>query len=438
MAYGLLVFLSAPACDGARAVSAQDVLDISTVWSGHPVGFSLLTDGDGQYVAFYDQERRMTVARRRLDERRWQFKQLDSVLGWDSHNYVTMALDEQGHLHISGNMHVGPLVYFRTEHAGDIQSLQGIPAMVGVLENRCTYPRFMKGAAGELIFTYRDGASGRGNQIYNVYDWRRRTWRRLLDTPLLDGRGAMNAYPVGPTRGPDGFFHLCWVWRDTPDCSTNHDVSYARSRDLVHWETAGGLPVDLPMTIETKGVVVDPVPAGGGSINGNTRVGFDSEKRPIVTYHKFDAQGNTQIYNARYEGTDWHIYQVSDWDYRWDFQGGGSIEFEVRVSAVRAHTDGSLTQKYSRKEYRAGVWTLDEATLRPVAETAQRPRWPAALARPESGFPGMTVRWCHDSGGSSEPGVRYVLRWETLGPNRDRARDVAPPASMLRLYRLSD
>jgi hypothetical protein len=349
-----------------------------------------------------------------------------------------MALDEQGHLHVSGNMHVGPLVYFRTERPGDIQSLRRVPAMVGTLEGRCTYPHFLKGPVGALIFTYRDGASGRGNQIYNAYDCQSRTWRRLLDTPLLDGRGAMNAYPVGPTRGPDGFFHLCWVWRDTSDCSTNHDVSYARSKDLVRWETAGAVPVDLPMTIETRGVVVDPVPAGGGTINGNTRVGFDGEKRPIVTYHKYDARGNTQIYNARYEGTRWRIYQASDWDYRWDFQGGGSIEFKVRVSAVRAHADGALTQKYSRKGHGSGVWTLDEATLRPVDETTAKPRWPAALARPESDFPGMTVRWCSDSGGSAEPGVRYVLRWETLGPNRDRARDVTPPASTLRLYRLAD
>lgn len=414
------------------------MLDISPVWSGHPVGFALLTDGDEQYVAFYDQDRRMTVARRCLDESRWEFRQLDSVLGWDSHNYVTMALDDQGHLHVSGNMHVRPLVYFRTERPGDIQSLRRVPAMVGSQEDRCTYPRFMKGPTGALIFTYRDGASGRGNQIYNTYDCQSRTWRRLLDAPLLDGRGAMNAYPVGPTRGPDGFFHLCWVWRDTSDCNTNHDVSYARSRDLVHWETAGGVPLELPMTVDTEGVVVDPVPAGGGAINGNTRVGFDSQKRPVVTYHKYDAKGNTQIYNARYEEDRWRIYQVSDWDYRWDFQGGGSIEFEVRVSAVRAHADGALTQKYSRKGHRSGIWTLDEATLRPSGEMAAGPKWPAALARPASDFPGMTVRWRSDSGGSGEPGVRYVLRWETLGPNRDRARDVAPAASMLRLYRLSD
>jgi len=438
IACGFLLDSAVPFCTGAITPEIEETLDICPVWSGHPVGFSLLTDGRRQYVAFYDRDRRMTIAARNLDEGLWHFRRLNSVLGWDSHNYVTLALDKQGQLHVSGNMHVAPLVNFRTERPGDIESLRRIPAMVGSLEQHCTYPDFMKGPAGELIFAYRDGASGRGNQIYNAYDGESRTWRRLLDTPLLDGRGAMNAYPVGPTRGPDGFFHMCWVWRDTPDCSTNHDVSYARSRDLMHWETAGGGPVDLPMTIDTKGVVVDPVPPGGGAINGNTRVGFDSENRPIVTYHKYDGQGHTQIYNARYEAGRWHIYQASDWDYRWDFQGGGSIAFEVRVSAVRAGADGSLAQRFSRKGHRSGVWRLDEATLCPIAENAAGPTWPPSLARLESRLPGMIVRWCNDSGAGDPSGGRYVLRWETLGPNRDRPRDVEPPASMLRLYQLSD
>jgi len=436
--FGFLVFVSGEFGAGAIGPQVETTLDISRVWSGHPVGFCLLTERSHQYVAFYDQDRRMTVAQRRIDEDLWQFKRLDSVLGWDSHNYVTMTLDDRGHLHVSGNMHVGPLVYFRTDRPGDIQSLRPIPAMVGRLENRCTYPRFMAGPNGALLFTYRDGASGRGNQIYDVYDSQAQTWRRLLDQPLLDGRGVMNAYPVGPARGPDGFFHLCWVWRDTPDCSTNHDVSYARSRDLVHWETVAGVPIELPITTDTKGVVVDPVPAGGGAINGNTRVGFDGQKRPIVTYHKFDAQARTQVYNARYEADRWQIHQASDWDYRWGFQGGGSIHFEIRVSAVKTGADGSLSQKYSHQKHGSGIWQLDEGTLRPTGQMEARPQWPAALLRPESDVPGMGVRWRNDAGAGGEPHGRYVLRWETLGPNRDRPRDVMPPPSMLRLYKLRD
>ena len=51
----------------------------------------------------------------------------------------------------------------------------------------------------------------------------------MLDVPLTDGQGLMNAYQSQPTLGPDGWYHLYWVWRDTPDCSTNHDLSYMKS-----------------------------------------------------------------------------------------------------------------------------------------------------------------------------------------------------------------
>ena len=34
---------------------------VAPVWAGHPVGFDLLTHGDGQFIAFYDAERKMTV-----------------------------------------------------------------------------------------------------------------------------------------------------------------------------------------------------------------------------------------------------------------------------------------------------------------------------------------------------------------------------------------
>ena len=50
---------------------------------------------------------------------------------------------------------------------------------------------------------------------------------------------------------------------------------------------------------------------------------------------------------------------------------------------------------------------------------------------------GIIIRmWGGDSGGTDEAGVRYMLRWETLGPNRDRPREGAvPDPNMLRLYK---
>lgn len=428
-----------------------ETVDIAEVWSGHPVGFALLTAPPHQFVAFYDAERRMTVGARRLGEPGFRLRRLPSPdeeaaapgrplpttrLGWDSHNGVTIALDPAGHLHLSGNMHCTPLLYFRSDEPYDVDSLRWVPEMVGPLEDRVTYPRFLNGSKGELIFTYRHGRSGDGIEIFNVYDPAERRWRRLLDAPLFDGEGKRNAYFHGPVQDADGVFHVCWVWRDTPDCATNHNVSYARTRDLKHWETSGGAPIELPITL-ARGDVIDPIPPGGGLINGNARIGFDTQGRVIVTYHKHDANGHTQIYNARREAEGWRIYRATDWEYRWEFQGGGSINFDIGVAPVEVAPDGTLEQSYRHAKYGSGRWRLDAATLRPVGPAPRRHRQPGEIGRVQSDFPGMQVRRTADRGQSGDPAVRYLLRWETLPAHRDRPREGnLPSPSSLRLYKL--
>ncbi len=433
--FGAVQAADEPTTQPVRERQIESVIDVDRVWSGHPVGFALLTHRDRQFVAYYDHQRRMAVASRPLDALQWQRIHLPEQLGWDSHNYITLAVDDDDHLHLSGNMHGNPLVYFRTTRPLDIASFERVPAMVGQREQRLTYPQFLRGPDNRLLYTYRDGGSGNGEQVFNVYDHAQRRWQRLIDQPLLSGEGKMNAYFIGPTRGPDGLYHLCWVWRDTPDCATNHSLSYACSRDLVNWETSAGKPIPLPITLAT-GEIVDPVPPGGGIINGNTRIGFDAQRRPVISYHKHDDRGHTQVYNARLEDGHWRIYQASDWDSRWDFSGGGSIRFAIRVSAIEAAADGTLTQAYSHDKHGSGIWQLDPETLKAVGRaSARRPSLPKELRQVASDVPGMMVRTQSDTGRGPDPQVTYMLRWETLGPNRDRPREGdPPPPSILRLY----
>jgi hypothetical protein len=415
------------------APATVETLDVTDVWSGHPVAFSLVTRGDQQLAAFFDADRRMTVAQRTLGTATWRLTRLDNTLGWDSHNYVTMAIDGDGFVHVSGNMHNVPLIYYRSTRALDASSLARA-SMVGSNEQSVTYPEFFAGPDGNLVFIYRDGGSGNGNHIFNTYDAAARAWRRLLSTPLTDGQGQRNAYPVGPVLGPDGFYHLVWVWRDTPDAATNHDLSYAKSRDLVTWQSAAGTALTLPITL-ARSDIVDPVPSGGGMINNNTKVGFDSQNRAVVVYHKYDSAGNTQLYNARFEGGRWVRYQTSMWSYRWAFGGGGTLVFEIEVAGVKAQPDGTLTQDwYHARNGGWGAFRLDESNLRAIA-TIERPLpYPRALDAPQSPTAGMVVRWAADTGAGPDPNVRYLLRWETLESNRDMPRDPIPPATRLRLY----
>ena len=414
-----------------RAVTV-DSLDIAPVWAGHPVGFALLTHAPFQFAAFYDDQRRLTVAQRRLDEHQWTFTRLPDTTGWDSHNYLALTADDDGYLHLSGDMHAVPLKYFRTTKPWDVSTFKRIEKMTGVNEQLVTYPAFLRGAKNELLFTYRDGRSGNGNQMFDAYDLKTKTWNRLLGKPLTDGEGRRNAYFDGPVKGPDGWFHLAWVWRESPDASSNHHLSYARSHDLIHWETGGGKPLKLPITLETSDIV-DPVPQKGGIINNNTKIGFDNLGRVTISYHKYDAAGNTQPWTARLENGKWQHYQIADWPYRWDFGGNGSLVFFIVLGAVHQENDGRLTQTFSHVKFGSGTWLIDPETLQATGKV-QCQKTPPELDGVKGAFPGLQVRWANDSGEGSVPGLSYKLRWETLDDNRDQPRQGSlPPPSMLQI-----
>ncbi|EON79359.1 hypothetical protein ADIS_0161 [Lunatimonas lonarensis] len=416
---------------------------IDSVWAGHPVGFSLLTSGDRQYIAYYDKNRYMTVGQRNLTDSAFSLHTLpvfdreegagtSTILNWDSHNSVTLGIDKEGYLHLSGNMHVHPITYFRSEVAHDISTLVQHTSMVGTNEQRCTYPHFLTNREGELLFHYRDGGSGNGNEIYNLYDTQTKQWRRLLDTPLTDGQGLMNAYASQPKLLEDDWYHMYWVWRDTPDCETNHDLSYIKSPDLVNWYDAFGDPVSLPVTFDQKSVIVAPIPTGGGIINLAARLVLDEQFSPIMAFHKYDEAGNLQLYVTWLEGRSWKTKQVTDWDYRWEFSGRGTIVFEVKLGTFVRRPDGRYELGYEHIKYGRGTLLLDKG-LNPVGEVNK----PAALIEQvslEGSFPGLEIRSTSDLGASND-GYRYLLKWETLPQNRDRPYpEPWPGPSALYLY----
>lgn len=437
---GMILFLSAtktsaqaPEADRpVRALPIKSIEAIDQVWSGHKVGFALAAGPKRIYVGYYDANRQLTIAQRDLTGSNWTHVKLDTWLGWDSHNYVAMGIDPAGQLHVMANMHSEPLIYFRTTGTDDARDLRRQTNMVAPDdEARVTYPIFLHHADGRLIVKYRSGRSGAGDEIYNVFDPAADTWRRLLDAPLASGEGKRNAYFVGPVLGPDKMFHVVWVWRDSPDASTNHDLSYARSRDLIHWERSDGVPLALPITLG-KAEIVDPVRVRGGMINNNTVLGFDSVGRPIVTYHKFDAAGDTQIYLARREVTGWRSVPVSRWKgFRWDFGGPGSLAGQVQVGAVRPSGGGRLVVPVIR-EGRSLELVVDESSLafaeeRPVAGLADQ----VAAKHPPPADMRVNVLPL-----SIGPAENYALAWATRPPNRDRPTEDIPAATTLRLVEL--
>jgi len=157
--------------------------------------------------------------------------------------------------------------------------------------------------------------------------------------------------------------------------------------------------------------------------------------KPMFVYHKYDATGNIQFYIAQSENKKWVSHQITNWDYRWEFSGGGSIIFEVVIKDFQKRDDGYYEVSYYHIKHGHGTILLNDKLEncgkvikpQPLNETLKK----------EGVFPGLKVNILGDIGRSEEKGVRYVLKWETLSANRDRPYpEPWPQPSQLYLLKL--
>jgi hypothetical protein len=125
----LLTFLSAslPGCsqneltgtgtlildETKNSESVGQVIAIDKIWAGHPVEIALVTAGNRQYVSYYNSDRHMMVGQRNLSDPAFNLYAMPvtsresaggttTVQGWDSHNYITLAVDREGFIHLAG------------------------------------------------------------------------------------------------------------------------------------------------------------------------------------------------------------------------------------------------------------------------------------------------------------------------------------------------
>lgn len=408
---------------------------LDKVWAGHPVGFDFLTTDHYQYAAYYNAERQMVVARRKPESDQWQKTILPSVLGWDSHNYVTIAADSEGFLHVSGNMHGHPLVYFRSVKPWEIEEFAALP-MTEKNENRVTYPVFFKDPAGQLYFQYRNGGSGDGITFWNRYDTASKTWEGVFDTPIFDGEKEANAYMTNPRLGPDGYFYIVWMWRLTPIANTNHNLSCMRSKDFLLWENMRGEKIQIPARWSDDLAVVDPVAPWNGLINMGFNISWDDGKVPYITYHKYDGAGVSQVYISRWEQTSgrWKNYQISDWtDFKWSLNKAGSLTNSIWISTIRPTGKNEISANYFHEQYGEGSWTLDKSTLQIKTQTATTENADLTHLPPMELKEGMSLRQRKDNTG------KYSMRWQTLPTNQDRPRPGPLPEPVdLVIYQLKE
>lgn len=376
---------------------------------------TLVQHGDMQVMAYFDNERRLTVANRNISGLNWDFRKADSTVGWDSHNYIDLGFDRIGRLHIAGNMHATPLQYWVT----DLES-QTTLRRIDVLsdesrERKVTYPRFLRDHEGQLLFTYRDGTSGDGDFICLRWNDESESYQALSDGALIEGGGERNAYidTNAPILGPDGTWHMLWVWRDSPHAESTHTINYARSPDLINWVNGDGRPVSSPISYDAL-TIVDPVPAGHGLINNNVRLGFFPSGDPIVVYHKNDSSNYQQIWAATYDGTNWVRRLLTEWSYRWDFAGQGSLDFKIEIGAPRTTSSAVLVD--IRRDQDVETFSINEELSRTSVAAAA----PWSPLRRDSIPGGLYQRVTQGRGWApGDPASEWFVSYRSVPEQRD-------------------
>jgi hypothetical protein len=244
---------------------------------------SLVSFHDTQFIAYYNENGFVVLGKRKHGETTWQLKQTafkGNVA--DAHNAISIMTDGDGYLHLAWDHHNNGLHYAKSLSPGSLDV--GQTTMTGKAENKVSYPEFYSLPGGDLIFLYRDGSSGNGNLAMNHYSTKTKTWHNI-NVNVVDGEGKRNAYWQACT-DVHGTIHLSWVWRESPDVASNHDICYARSIDGGHsWERSDGKKYNLPIT-EATGEVAVAIPENSTLINQTSMTADASGVPYIATYYR--------------------------------------------------------------------------------------------------------------------------------------------------------
>ncbi|WP_114781820.1 BNR repeat-containing protein [Botryobacter ruber] len=302
---------------------------------------SLVTHHNTQYAAWYDQDRSVVLAKREVGSEKWEIRRTDfKGNANDAHNSISIMVDGDGFLHLSWDHHNNRLKYARSTSPGSLELTDKLP-MTGINDLNVSYPEFYRLQNGNLLFFYRDGGSGRGNMVLNAYDTQQKEWRQLHQN-LIDGEGQRNAYWQAYI-DERGTIHVSWVWRESPNVASNHDLGYARSTDGGRtWEKSNGEKYSLPITAATAEYAWK-IPQNSELIN-QTSMGADSKGNPfIATYWREQGETVPQYHIVYQDGNEWKELELDFRTTPFSLSGAGTKRIPIARPQIMVKTKGAKT-----------------------------------------------------------------------------------------------
>ncbi len=268
--------------------------------------------GNRQYVAYYNDDRHVCLARRELPAGTWEIIEFTdyTMTSVDSHNIVSLGIATgDGTLHLAFDHHVDSLNY-RKSVPGALEAETWDASLFGPVTNQLvsgsainglTYPRFIQVPRGALLFCYRTGYPGNGIRHTHRYDASTGQWSGAAGAVLSSG-SFTDTYGPSTSRsgyvntlgyGPGDRLHLTWVWREqatgTGGAGDNHDLMYLTSDDDGEtWSTGDGTPVSGGGRVDTPGITAVSIPRGLGLANSSAQEVDNNGQVHVILRHCTD------------------------------------------------------------------------------------------------------------------------------------------------------
>lgn len=343
-----------------QLIYSQQLVPVGDGWANNSVNVtvfrknSLVTYKDTQFIAYYDNNGCLILGKRKLPKGEWILHKTQYTGNVsDAHNSISIMVDGDGYLHVSWDHHGHPLRYAKSIAPLSLELGDKQP-MTGELEENVTYPEFYKMPNGDLIFIYRDGQSGKGNLVLNRYNVKTKTWNQLQKN-LIDGEGKRNAYAQSCV-DDKGVIHISWVWRETPDVATNHDLCYAKSLDGgITWMNSMGEKYTLPIIAETSEYAA-LIPQNSELIN-QTAMTTDSKGNPYIATYWREKNSDIPQYHIVYnKHNEWKVMNLNFRNTPFSLKGGGTKRIPISRPQLIVDTKSKNTNLFLlfRDEERGG------------------------------------------------------------------------------------
>lgn len=309
---------------------------------------ALLSVGNQQIVAYFDQNGEVRLAIRNLDTNEISDHVLRNpmsprMLG-DGHQSIGMGFSTDGFIHVVGGAH-GPSdpFYYRLAWpslAVDEEGVSHLSPTTAVL----SYPQFYE-VDHELTLLYRDDVDG--SYSLNRYDTASHSWQPWINPFVTKPEGANSIY--FNEFGVDGkqlagAFTIRYPDADQPDNPRlrNEDLRMLHSDDAgVTWRTFSGQVLTAPIAAEQVPVAIE-IPRDGGLINqGGGWLGKNGVY--WIAYFADDAAGIPQIFVAGFDLKGHRTWQSQVTTRTTDFEmvGLGTLALPISRPVV-VESDGEL------------------------------------------------------------------------------------------------